>query len=158
MVGGPKKVSVERKDGDGWQGFTARHDGYSAAFKLLHERSLVLSNSGSVLEGTDRFLSTSGQPPRPDAKDKVVIRFHLHPNVRPIINADGHLMLMAEGNDSWVFTCNELLPKLEESIFFAGVTGPVKTQAICLELRASENSEVHWRFTRTMLGAFSQRG
>ncbi len=157
MVGGPKKVSVERKDGEGWQGFTARHDGYAAEFKLLHERSLVLSNSGSVLEGTDRFLSTTNKSLKRDTKDNIVMRFHLHPNVRPIINAEGHLTLMAEGNDSWVFTCNEIAPKLQESIFFAGVTGPVKTQAICLEFRTSDISEVQWRFTRTVLGAFSQR-
>ena len=158
MVGGPKNVTVERRGGDGWQGFTARHDGYAPAFKLLHERSLVLSNAGSVLEGADRFLPSSKRKAGGTARDAAVIRFHLHPNVRPIVNAEGHLMLLAEGGDSWVFTCQELTPALQDSIFFAGITGPVKTKAIILEFKPSELSQVHWRFTRTALGAHSQRG
>ena len=158
MVGGPRHVTVERRDGDGWQGFTARHDGYAPAFKLLHERSLVLSNAGSVLEGADRFLSSAKRKAGAGPRDKAAIRFHLHPNVRPIINAEGHLMLLAEGGDSWVFTCQEMTPALEESIFFAGITGPVKTKAIVLEFKPSELAQVHWRFTRTALGAQSQRG
>jgi uncharacterized heparinase superfamily protein len=158
LIGGPKTVSLDRSDGDGWQGFTARHDGYAPAFKLLHERSLVLSNSGSVLEGTDRFISSNARQDTGNRADVAAIRFHLHPNIRPIINAEGHLMLLAEGGDSWVFTCVEVEPKLDQSIFFAGVTGPVKTQAIMLECRISDIAEVHWRFTRTALGAFSQRG
>lgn len=158
LIGGPKDVIVERADGDGWQGFTARHDGYATAFKLLHERSMVLSNSGSVLEGTDRFPPTGKRGAKPGGQNSVSIRFHLHPNVRPIINAEGHLMLMAEGSDSWVFTCAEFEASLEESIFFAGVTGPVKTRAITLEFDPSTTGEIHWRFTRTALGAHSQRG
>jgi uncharacterized heparinase superfamily protein len=158
LIGGPKTVTLERGDDDGWQGFTARHDGYVSAFKLFHERSIVLSNSGSVLEGTDRFIRSSTKNGNGNAADMAAIRFHLHPNVRPIINAEGHLMLLAEGGDSWVFTCVEIAPKLDQSIFFAGVTGPVKTQAILLECRVSDIPEVHWRFTRTALGAFSQRG
>jgi uncharacterized heparinase superfamily protein len=156
LIGGPKTVTLQRSDGDGWQGFTARHDGYVPAFNFFHERSLVLSNAGSVLEGTDRFVRSSAK--NGNGANVAAIRFHLHPNVRPIINAEGHLMLLAEGGDSWVFTCNEIAPKLDQSIFFAGVTGPVKTQAILLECSVSEFPEVHWRFTRTALGAFSQRG
>ncbi len=158
LIKGPKNVVVERQDGDGWQGFTARHDGYVPLFQRLHQRSLVLSSEGSVLDGTDRFTSTAGKLSKSGAPDNVVIRFHLHPNVRPIINGEGHLMLMAERDDAWVFTCSEVAPRLEESIFFAGVTGPVKTQAITLEFHADAISEVNWRFTRTALGAFSQRG
>jgi uncharacterized heparinase superfamily protein len=158
LVGGPKSVNVERQDGDGWQGFTARHDGYARQFRLLHERSLVLSSSGSVLEGTDRFLPSGQGRKARDKPDQAAIRFHLHPNVRPIINADGHLMLLAEGNDSWVFTCQDAEPRLVESIYFAGVTGPVKTRAIVLELSLTGRAEVRWRFTRTALGAHSQRG
>ncbi len=158
LIGGPKTVTLERSDGDGWQGFTARHDGYAPAFNLLHERSLVLSNSGSVLEGTDRFTRANSKQNGGNRADMAVIRFHLHPNIRPIINAEGHLMLLAEGGDSWVFTCAEIEPKLDQSIFFAGVTGPVRTQAIILECSVSNVPQVHWRFTRTALGAFSQRG
>jgi uncharacterized heparinase superfamily protein len=157
LIKGPQKVAVERQDGDGWQGFTARHDGYVPTFQTLHERSLVLSSEGSVLDGTDRFTLTKGRPRGSANNDNVVIRFHLHPNVRPIINAEGHLMLMAERGDSWVFTCSEIAPQLVDSIFFAGVTGPVKTQAITLEFHPRDISTVNWRFTRTALGAFSQR-
>ena len=65
-------------------------------------------------------------------------------------------MLSAERDDTWVFTCNELAPTIDESVYFAGISGPQKTKMILLEFDATDISEVTWQFTRTALGNWSR--
>ncbi len=156
MVAGPRNVIVRREDAKGRQAFYARHDGYVALFGLWHERTVAMSENGSMIEGTDRFFHSGEIAPRNNAQDNAVVRFHLHPSVNPVRNGDGHLMLMADNDDSWVFVCDEVEPKLEESIFFAGVSGPQQTLQIVLTYKASAFPEIHWRLVRTGLGRWSQ--
>lgn len=155
LMAGPRNVEVRREDAKAKQAFTARHNGYVVPFGLLHERSLSLSQSGSLVEATDRFLTPGGAAPRNNGRDLVDVRFHLHPSIHPVRNGDGHLMLMADNDDSWVFVCDEVEPVLEESIFFAGVSGPQQTLQIRLSYKASEFPYIHWRFVRTGLGRWS---
>lgn len=156
MVAGPRAVHVRRDDTKTARSFTARHDGYVPVFGLWHERSLTLSESGSQLDGIDRFFRAGEAAPKNNGQDRVTVRFHLHPSVNPVRNGDGHLMLMADNDDSWVFVCDEVQPSLEESIFFAGVSGPQQTLQIALNYKASEFPDIHWRFVRTGLGRWSQ--
>jgi uncharacterized heparinase superfamily protein len=51
--------------------------------------------------------------------------------------------------------CDEVEPVLEESIFFAGTSGPQQTLQIVLNYKASEFPDVRWRFVRTGLGRWS---
>ena len=155
LVAGPRTVNVQREDTKTSQAFIASHDGYVALFGLWHERSLSLSQSGSQLEATDRFFRTGGAAPKNNGEDRVTVRFHLHPSIHPVRNGEGHLMLMADNDDSWVFVCDEVEPVLEESIFFAGVSGPQQTLQIVLAYKASEFPDIHWRFVRTGLGRWS---
>lgn len=155
MLAGPRNVIVRRDDTKDLQSFVARHDGYVPPFGLWHERSLTLSQSGSQLDAVDRFFRTGEAAPKNNGEDRVAIRFHLHPSVNPIRNGDGHLMLMADNDDSWVFVCDEVEPALEESIFFAGTSGPQQTLQIVLNYKASEFPDVRWRFVRTGLGRWS---
>ncbi len=156
MVAGPRTVTVRRDDAKGVHSTVARHDGYLAPFGLYHERALSLSESGSLLEASDRFFRQGDAAPRNNGQDSVIVRFHLHPSINPVRNGDGHLMLMADNDDSWVFVCDEVEPKLEESIFFAGVSGPQQTLQIVLAYKASAFPDIHWRFVRTGLGKWSQ--
>lgn len=154
MIAGPTAVALERADDDEAQSFTARHNGYAALFGLYHERMLRLSETGSLLEGRDRVTRSSGKPAA-KGKDKVSVRFHLHPQIHVVRSGDGHYMLMADQDDSWVFVCDEVEPQLTESIFFGGLTGPQRTRQLLLEYSASDHPEVNWRFVRTGLGRWS---
>jgi uncharacterized heparinase superfamily protein len=147
LTGGPRRVPCERLDESGRQGFVARHDGYAQRFGILHERELVLSAGGNLLSGRDRFAPAGGGPIRNSGRDHVAVRFHLHPDIRLFRNHQGHLVLTAEGGDSWVFSA-EIEPQVEESIYFAGLAGPKRTRQIVLAFKASEIADVHWQLAR----------
>jgi uncharacterized heparinase superfamily protein len=149
LIGGPRHVPCERLDSKGIQGFVASHDGYVPAFGIYHERELSLSDQGGFLTGIDRFLRNGGAPVRDDGRDQVAIRFHIHPDIELYHDARGQLVLAARNADRWVFTCNEVKPQVEESIFFAGLGGPRRSRQVVLAFKASEFGEVRWQMTRT---------
>src|SRR5690606_3001069 len=148
LLDGPRTVPCQRMDTKGVQSFVARHDGYLARFGLYHERELSLSASGSMLEGTDRIFRKGGEVARPNGRDQVAMRFHLHPDVSLFENRRNELVLAAVNGDRWEFSCEELAADIEDSLFFAGFGGPRRSHQLVLSYRASEHPEIHWRFLR----------
>jgi uncharacterized heparinase superfamily protein len=155
LVAGPTKVPVQRDDTDGVQSFTASHNGYAAPFGLIHERTVTLGQEGSVLSGTDRLTRKNGRPVTQDSKDRVCIRFHVHPSVQIGRDEEGRYALYVDSGDVWLFVCDDVAPQLAESVHFAGLAGPVVSRQIVLEYLARDFSEVHWQFVRTHLGRWS---
>jgi uncharacterized heparinase superfamily protein len=149
LVGGPRKVLVRRSDSAGVQGFVASHDGYVSRFGLFHERELALAGDGGILEGTDRFFGPGGARPADNGRDEVAIRFHVHPAIGIFRDRQERMVLKGAAGDLWVFTCGEVAPAVEESIFFAGIGGPQKSRQIVLSFKASAVPELSWRFVRT---------
>lgn len=148
LIDGPRQVACRRLDSDGIQAFVARHDGYLARFGLYHEREIALSAQGEVLEGVDRVFRKGGEVARPDSRDHVAVRFHLHPDVALYENSRHGLVLAGPDDERWEFTCEELAPQVEDSLFFAGIAGPRRSRQIVFSYRASEHPEIHWRFLR----------
>ncbi len=144
LIGGPRNVTSRRTDTHGMQGFIASHDGYVPLFGIQHEREVSLSAEGTLLSGTDRFVRTGGA--RTGGGDHVTVRFHLHPDVELYRDDRGRLVLSAQHGDRWVFTCHEVAPQVEESIFFAGLGGPRRSRQIVLAFKASQLPEVNWQF------------
>lgn len=149
LIGGPRHVPCERTDTRGTQGFIASHDGYVSRFGLYHERELDLSAGGNILSGLDRFLRAGGVAAKNNGRDFVTVRFHLYPDIKLYQDEQDRLVLTAPHADSWVFSCNEVTPEVEESIYFAGLGGPRRSRQIVLAFKASEIPEVHWQLTRT---------
>ena len=149
LVAGPRKVQSSRTDRPGMQGFVAVHDGYVARFQLFHERELQLAHEGNVLDGVDRVFRAGREPARNNGRDFVAVRFHIHPDIRLMRDEQDRLVLTATAGDTWTFTSSTVEPAVEESIFFAGLSGPRKTRQIVLAFKASEFPEVRWRLTRT---------
>lgn len=152
LLEGPRQVPCKRMDSKGVQAVVARHDGYLARFGLYHERELSLTAEGGLVEGTDRIFRRGGEVARANGRDNVAVRFHLHPDVQLFENRRGDIVL-AVGNadrwaDRWEFSCEELAPAIEESLFFAAIGGPRRSRQLVLNFRASEHPEVHWRFLR----------
>jgi uncharacterized heparinase superfamily protein len=55
-----------------------------------------------------------------------------------------------------VFTASEVVPEVEESIYFAGLGGPRRSRQIVLAFKASDLSEVHWQLTRTSIAGYPE--
>jgi len=156
LIGGPRHVPCKRIDQTGTHGFIARHDGYAQHFGFLHERELKLTANGNVLAGRDRFLRPGGVAIRNNGRDFITVRFHIHPDINLLQDEQGRLALAAAHGDTWVFTCAEAVPEVEESIYFAGLGGPRRTRQIVLAFKASEIAEVHWQLTRTAVAGYPE--
>ncbi len=154
IIAGPSRVDRDRIDEIDRQGFVASHDGYARLFGIYHERRLVLSHNGSVIHGADRFYRGDGMPLKANGRDNIAVRFHLHPSIDISFDENGLIVLSADRNDTWVFSCFEVAPQLEDSIFFAGFRGPVSSRQIVLSFPASQLPEINWQFSRTELGSY----
>ncbi len=150
IVAGPRAVDRRRTDAPGIQGFVASHDGYVSRFGIFHERELSLSASGDILEGADRFFRAGGAPPEA-GKDKIDIRFHLHPLTGLFQDGEGRLVIRARDGEAWTFSCAEVAPEVEESVFFAALGGPKRSRQIVLSFQAAEHPVVEWRMVRSRL-------
>jgi uncharacterized heparinase superfamily protein len=148
LVDGPRQVACRRLDSAGVQSFVARHDGYVPRFGLYHERELSLTANGEMLEGIDRVFRKGGEIAHANGRDNVAVRFHLHPDVALFRNDRHGLVLAGAEGEHWEFSCEELAPQLEDSLFFAGIGGPRRSRQIVFSYRASEHPEIHWRFLR----------
>ena len=89
-------------------------------------------------------------------RDFVVVRFHIHPDINLLQDEHDRLVLTADQADTWVFTCAEVVPEVDESIYFAGLGGPRRSRQIVLAFKASEISEVHWQLTRTTIAGYPE--
>ncbi|EJF98284.1 hypothetical protein MEI_00783 [Bartonella vinsonii subsp. arupensis Pm136co] len=151
LLDGPTDVKVRRIEDSEKTGFIASHDGYVQAFNLVHERGLILATNGKMIEGFDRFF----MPPRGLSKrhkadqneqNNVAVRFHLHPQIE--VNYDGNgVCLAAKGGQEWYFISPDADIFLEDSIDFAELNGPQRTQQIVLYFRPAFQEKVRWRFT-----------
>lgn len=155
LVGGPRLVRCERADGPGYHHFVASHDGYVSRFGIVHEREMSLEAEGDALSGTDRFFVPEGADAPAAAADEVTLRFHLHPDVELFRDSKGRLVLAPPKAERWVFSCDAVAPKVEESIFFAALGGPRRSRQIVVAFRASEVSEVSWRLMRRRSGTMA---
>ncbi|MFN4274019.1 MAG: heparinase II/III family protein [Aliihoeflea sp.] len=145
IVAGPTRVNSNRTDTDSSQGFVASHDGYLSRFGVIHERELSLL-SGGLLHGADRFAAADGLPAA--AGIRVDLRFHVHPDIGIFRDASDNLVLAARDGETWTFVCGGMEPQVEESIFFAGLSGPRRSCQIVISFEPSAHPEVEWRLVR----------
>lgn len=148
VLSGPHDVAHERADDDAGPYLHCSHDGYSAEFGLLHERSLWLSADGWRLDGEDRLLLASRKS-APAAEIECAIRFHLPPSARPSTGGEGRTveLLLADGS-TWDFEAGGLPVVLEDSIFFAAPDGLGRTRQIVVRPRRGSSDPVVWSLTR----------
>ncbi|WP_208432341.1 heparinase II/III family protein [Bartonella taylorii] len=155
LLEGPTDVKVRRIEDSEKTGFIASHNGYVRPFNLVHERGLILATNGEMIEGFDRFFMPNKEPSKRHKVDQseqnnVAVRFHLHPQVQ--VNYDGKRVRLAVGDEHvWYFISPDADICLEDSIDFAALTGPQRTQQIVLYFRPAFQEKVRWRFIRRSL-------
>ena len=148
FVSAPRRVTHDRLESPGELGFSASHDGYVRPFGILHQRMLRLSTDGNRIEAADRFTDRSGQPLRKSGNARFAIRFHLHPSVSAGHTAGSDILLMCGNGRSWRFICDDWDARVEESVFFASVSGARRTTQIVLEGDIDATPEIRWRLIR----------
>lgn len=155
VLRGPRDVRSERSEASEGFVLAARHDGYAPDFGLVHERRWVLASDGARLDGTDAFRRTGRTGPREPA---IAVRFHLHPAIA-VRGVGTELELASPLGEVWHFAAEGATVAIEESVYFAGLSGARRTDQIVLHLRLGidgAGTEVHWSFRR--LAAAPGRG
>jgi len=145
MLEGPSHVGVERHDGQGATTLSLSHDGYAAAFGLIHARELILAADGATLAGRDRLFAAEGGGAA-EGHD-FAVRFHLHPRVRAVELEEAIELQLANG-EALIFEAEGVWPQIEESIFFAAPGGARKCLQIVLRGKAAPGAELRWSFQR----------
>lgn len=133
----PSVPSVARVDGEPVK---VTHDRFRD-FGVTHTRMLDLATDG--LNGADT-LSVSTRSDR-----EVVVRFHLHPDVRPRPRGDNAVQLVRGGEVGWTFFCLDAPVSLEETALFAEGGAPVPSRQIVLRRPLNQGGEIRWAFARS---------
>ncbi len=144
IVAGPRDVRVARQETEAGQEWVASHDGYQRSLNAVHTRRLILARDGASLTGEDEIALS-----RPAETLPAVVRFHLHPGIRPslIREGEGALLTLPSG-EIWAFGAAGLQVAIEESIFLASADGRRRSEQLCLFFDAVETPQIAWRFDR----------
>jgi len=103
----PRNVSTRRSEAEEGIWLEAEHDGYAAAFDLVHHRRLYMDQDGLDIRGEDRLMPPlRGRRGQKSARGELpyAIRFHVHPDVRLSLSSDRQKALMRLPNgQGWQF-------------------------------------------------------
>lgn len=147
---GPRDVPVTRDDDADGAVLRASHDGFAAAFGVIHSRALRLSADGLTLDGEDSFAPANGLNFPARAADEYAIRFHLHPTIKASRLSDGRgVILLLPDRDVWTFATLADSVQLEESVYLAGRDGPRRAVQIVIYGHARKDAKVRWSFGHT---------
>jgi uncharacterized heparinase superfamily protein len=143
---GPRLVRSKVEEANGDLIWTASHNGYLARFGLIHHREMIVSASGSRLQGVDR-LSGEAASLRLKTDLPFAIHFHLHPEITcrqgpepgiaDVVTADGQI---------WRFAAQGATLAIEEGTYFADSSGPRRSLQFVLRGTTFGETEVTWQF------------
>ncbi|WP_425416817.1 heparinase II/III family protein [Oricola indica] len=142
IVSGPSTVRIERREDPAKPGFAAQHDGYLRQFGLWHERAISLHDDGTRVDGHDRLIHPGRQGG--DHQYQFDIRFHLHPVVHASREDARTIHLSTDQGESWLFSANRGDVTLEDSVYFAGIAGPVRSRQIVIADFWPQTDTVEW--------------
>ena len=116
---------------------------------MLHARILTLGAQGDRLSGLDRIHQSQLLVASNIAARMFAIHFHLHPQVRIEPGDEPNTAdLTLRSGESWRFSARGAKLALEDSVFFANFSGPVRTVQIVLRGSAGEDTQVRWVLER----------
>lgn len=148
VLRGPGIVACRREEADGNVWLDLSHDGYAAAFGVVHRRRLFLAGNGEELRGEDR-LTADGSGTHRDGRP-FAVRFHLHPLVQATLAQNGMAaILRLPSGIGWRLRSADHPVTLEESVYL-GRRGEIrKTQQVVIEAStAGEDTVVKWAIGR----------
>ncbi|MGI9350491.1 MAG: heparinase II/III family protein [Rhizobiaceae bacterium] len=148
MFSGSLKTESSRTEDSQQETVIAHHHGYVREFGARHQRTITLYKEAPRIEGNDWFSGPDKGDLYYTTKDATTLHFHLHPGIEPQIEEDGTaVILQSRSGRTWRFSCDEVKPVIEESVYFASLSGRSKTKQITLRFHACKLAEINWSFT-----------
>jgi uncharacterized heparinase superfamily protein len=138
----PRAITCERREADGATLLELSHDGYAAAYGVVHRRTLYLAVTGEDLRGEDRLEGTAGR--------SFVIRFHVHPTVQVSVTQGGSAaFLRGPSGTGWRLRVSGAAVSLADSVYLGGRGDPRRTHQILLSGETGpEGAKVKWALQR----------
>lgn len=149
LVGAPRRVTVEKHEGDEGVWLDLAHDGWLARHGLWHERRLFLSAAGE-LRGEDRFTpAKEGDPMGPRRYVPFTVRFHLAPDVSASVARDKRSVLLRAGSDAGWWLRNDAADVVVEPSWHYEDGEERRCDQIVLkgQVRADQGGRVRWKLT-----------
>ncbi|WP_206934378.1 heparinase II/III family protein [Roseococcus thiosulfatophilus] len=138
----PERVEVERFEANGAQWLEATHDGYRRTHNAIHKRRLYLSENGDDLRGED-VLEPQGTVDQP-----CVVRFHLHPGVKAVLQEEeGGVLMRLPTGQGWRLRARGAAIALEDSVYLGLGAEARRTSQIVLTSQG-EAEGIQWAITR----------
>ena len=148
MFSGSLRTESSRSEDTQQETVIAHHHGYVREFGARHQRTITLYKNVPRIEGNDWFSGPDKGDLYYTTKDAVTVHFHLHAGIEPQMEEDGSaVILRSRSGRIWRFSCNEVRPVIEESIYFASLAGRSRTRQITLRFHACKLAEINWSFT-----------
>ncbi len=137
------KTSLENLNGATL--FVGTHDGYKADYGLTHTRRLYIDSKGEDIRGEDLCVRNIAIKPVP-----LVLRFHLHPNVKAVMNDDhSKILIRLSTGSGWEFQCSEGDIQLMDSVYCGDGFNIRKSRQICVTVPMDDlNIQLKWAFKR----------
>ena len=153
-VAGPVKATRKEQESGKW--LESHHEGYLGDYGLSHRRRLFMPPDGHDVRGEDSLFLPMGFVPFRRDQVPFAIRFHVHPKVRVSLSQDNaSALLVVDGRAGWRFRTDGGQVVLEDSVYLAVGTTPVKTQqlviygaAFCDSDGESRSNRVRWSFRK----------
>ena len=139
----PKRVIRNRLEDSGNIWIDASHDGYRDIFGLTHRRRLYLTADGDNLRGEDILSGIGGAT-------RFTIRFHLHPNVKASLTADGSgALLQLPSGEGWRMHSSGAALVIADSVYLGRAGEPSRCEQIVLSgpIKGGANT-VKWALSR----------
>lgn len=146
----PNHVEARISDNeDGSIELSASHDGYLERYDLVHARMLRITAQGDRVEGIDRVFNPARLPMRARGNLPFSIHFHLHPRV-VVMRSGGPQTAILElpSGERWRLQAQGAKLGMEESLYFAHISGPLQSVQVVLRGLVAETTEVRWRLER----------
>ncbi len=144
----PNSVAAKASLADGVWTLEAEHDGYMHRFGLMHFRQLRMSRGGLCLEGLDRIGGKSTEV-RLKKDLPFSIHFRLHPDIAVAAPSDdGSVAIELPDETTWRFCASGAKTTIEDAIYFADSTGPMRSWQIVLRGVTFGSGEISWSLNR----------
>jgi len=146
LVGGPSLVTFARRENAAGIWLDMSHDGWAAAYGLMHERRLFLDKGANELRGEDRFVPQAGAKP---VSTPVAIAFHLPPDVTARLARDQRSVLLRGASViGWWLRNDAGEVSVEPSLSLqAGRAQRANTVVMRGRLRADRGGRIRWKLT-----------
>lgn len=143
QIGVAKSARRSHKPGLGTK-LEASHGGYLRRYGIIHQRDIVVSDTGTEIYGEDRVYRPFDAPKaNPEPQLDCALRFHLHPQVRASLVGNGYqaLLVLPDGS-GWRFVSDCGKIELQPSVYLGHSAPPQRTVQLVIAHVINSQSDV----------------